>query len=714
MRVVLPLDYNITMPPTRPSLIDQLERTLVVAVVPALAAGLAACNATQSLEAVELAARLLAIRLLAQRCAAGRGLPDGQLATAERDLCYQAGATLDGLDLNWGTLPARTLGACYEALLGQRLTTNEGRFLLVGDRVGRKATGSFYTPQPIAERIVAATLGPLLTAHEQRLRGGSIPWTRLLDFSILDPALGSGHFLLAAVDYVTNWLATMRQHGPPELLPDTTICLRQQVLEHCIYGVDSDPGAVEVARLCLWLHCAAPNSSPSVWEGNLRCGNSLVGQGFASSDWEPPDEELPTFDWAANFPAVARRGGFAAVVGNPPYVTNFSPAERRAVLGWTRTRGRELDACYLFVERSAHLLRAGGRFGMIIPNVFMRQHDSASFRRFLLDQTVESIVDYGFDAFGTATVPTAAVVFQKAPAPAGHLIQLHSTDGVTQAIPQATFAALPNAQINPRLTAALPTLRAIELICDPLEALASSHEGIHSGNIRHKLFTKEIGGQRTRPLLKGSDIARYRLHWGGWRVHYDPALIDRRAGEYASLRDERLFTQPKIWTRQTGDRIIATWDGEGFYADNTLHGTQLRPSCQLSPFYVLALLNSRLLSVIYQALTGERGRALAQVKLVFLRRLPIRRIIFSTPPDERRRFLAEIEPLIRAGHGAEHQVLAHVASWLEQGQEDIVHDLLALLAERMLALTGQRDVGAPLVDQLIDSIVERLYGEQEL
>lgn len=345
---------------------------------------------------------------------------------------------------------------------------------------------------------------------------------------------------------------------------------------------------------------------------------------------------------------------------------------------------------------------------MIIPNVFLRQHDSATFRRFLLAHTVEQIVDYDFGAFGAATVPAAIVIFRTSPAAASQHIQFQHSDGTMQSIPQITFALLPDAQFNPQLAAIQPILEALATRCAPLAAFATSHEGIHSGNIRHKLFTRMPDGTTTHPLLKGSDIERYAIHWGGWYVRYDPTLIDRQSGDYASLRDKQLFTTPKIWTRQTGDRIIATWDDTISYADNTLHATQPRRDCPLSPLYLLALLNSRLLTAIYRALTGEQGRALAQVKLVFLRRLPIRRIAFTTPLEERQQMVRQGVAVVETAH--EREAMALVDRWLNDGFEDVIHDLLAWLAQQMMAATQHNVARAAAIDHLIDQIVERLYG----
>ena len=211
---------------------------------------------------------------------------------------------------------------------------------------------------------------------------------------------------------------------------------------------------------------------------------------------------------------------------------------------------------------------------------------------------------------------------RKLPACDDHTIYVRLVSNEEKTVKQTFFSALPAAQFNAQIVETLPLLNKVDTVSVPLASYAESHEGVHSGNIRAKLFTRQPSLPCAKKMLKGSDISRYSLNWSGWYVNYDPSLIDRASGEYASLREERIFTFPKICTRQTGDRIIATWDDQAFYSDNTLHSTQLLEGVQVSPLYLVAVLNSRLLTFVYQERTQERGRVLTQVKIIFLRQLP--------------------------------------------------------------------------------------------
>ena len=197
---------------------------------------------------------------------------------------------------------------------------NTGEVYLVTDRGERKATGSYYTPTYIVDYIVEHTVGPLVDeaakavaalrsevgreiAKLERTRRG---WQkssaadaasqveglskliedqkrRLLEpyliLKILDPAMGSGQFLVGAADFLSLAMAT-----DPDLLPhsamgdeDPQAFYKRLVVERCLYGVDVNPLAVELAKLSLWLHTVSRDKALSFLDHHLRCGNSLIG-----------------------------------------------------------------------------------------------------------------------------------------------------------------------------------------------------------------------------------------------------------------------------------------------------------------------------------------------------------------------------------------------------------------------------------------------------
>lgn len=162
-----------------------------------------------------------------------------------------------------------------------------GGLYLVTDKGERKATGSFYTPQYIVKYIVKNTLEPLIkpmmeeASMDADLRTDLL--RKLLSIKVLDPAMGSGHFLVEATDYIAREIIHAREIARQEEEDSDAVAendihwARREVVRNCIYGVDLNPMAVELAKLSLWLKTVASNKPLSFLDHHLRCGNSLIG-----------------------------------------------------------------------------------------------------------------------------------------------------------------------------------------------------------------------------------------------------------------------------------------------------------------------------------------------------------------------------------------------------------------------------------------------------
>ena len=200
---------------------------------------------------------------------------------------------------------------------------------LVRDTKKRKASGSYYTSDAIVRAMVEDALDPLCSRKT---------YEEILRLKVLDPAMGSGHFLVGAIDYLALQLAT---HPDAPLMSarvesapaaglvddmDTEIAYwRRRVVENCIYGVDLNPMAVELAKVSLWLHTVAKGEPLSFLDHHIRCGNSLIGANIA---------EL------ANLPVLSSR----------PRAAGSSQTALSMDFGWTDTVS-EAVGHYLVIER---------------------------------------------------------------------------------------------------------------------------------------------------------------------------------------------------------------------------------------------------------------------------------------------------------------------------------------------------------------------------
>lgn len=200
----------------------------------------------------------------------GRVVPDALLAPALDGLYRLHGQTIDYRDLS-----VRHLGTIYERLLAYELLPKGNRLELERAK-GRKDTGSYFTPEPVVDLIVERTLEPLLEKRSAEIAAsgltGESALEAFLELRVLDPAMGSGHFLVSVAAYIAQFIATDPSYqGDLEWRE-----IQRLVAERCLYGVDLNPMAVELARLSLWLSTVS-GDEPLTFLSNLRVGNSLVG-----------------------------------------------------------------------------------------------------------------------------------------------------------------------------------------------------------------------------------------------------------------------------------------------------------------------------------------------------------------------------------------------------------------------------------------------------
>jgi hypothetical protein len=358
-----------------------LVRCVTKDVMPVLARGLAEQHGIDDLIQLKSAASEVLFGLLFQLYATGRGarrrvpslskrhLPGPLLIDARRRLRC----------VNYHTLPVRVLGSIHETLLGLKLDRD---FRLVSDAAGRKSSGSYYTPDDIAKEIVRHTLGPLVRRKLRGLRDA--PARRVLealrDVTIVDPAMGGGHFLVAAADYITAQVGRIAQKIAPARV-------RAHVVEHCLYGVDPDPMSALISRMSLWL--TSPTVPVASLEAHLRQGDGLK-----------------TF--AANH--------FDAVLCNPPYLGHKKDVNAASLRESFTVCRHHANLAAAFCERCLTLLKPRGRFGLIVPKALQYVQSWADTRALLSRQNrLEHLIDVS-EAFDNVLLEQTICIGARAPA----------------------------------------------------------------------------------------------------------------------------------------------------------------------------------------------------------------------------------------------------------------------------------------------------------
>ncbi|MFO0618541.1 MAG: N-6 DNA methylase [Polyangiaceae bacterium] len=511
---------------------------------------------------------------------ASRALADGEPA-----LDRLRGAARRGRD-------AELLGGVYEALIGLRLE-REGNALVLRPGEGRRRSGSHYTPRELTAPVVEATLAPLLDGPDPAPVD-----ERILALRVCDPAMGSGAFLLEVCRQLAGRLSAAT--GTP------VASARRAVAATCLRGVDLDPTAVELARLSLWL-VAAPDAAPSAYgEAELRCGDALVD----ASDERVPEPSARAFSLHAAFPDVFERGGFDAVVGNPPWVSYAGraaqPLEPRLRAYYLRTFGafagyRNLQA--LFVERAVRAwLAPGGRLGFVLPSS-MAELGGYRPSRAVHDRFAECDTDLpslGEDAFPGVFQPSMV---------------LRST---RRSHERADALGDPWPLARPDLDASARALLA-RLEGPTLPPALFGERGLQSSgeDVRH-LLDAPTGD--TVPIRAGADIQAF-LRLAPSR-HAEPAWFGAR------LRDAAQWSSVKLLIRQTARVPIAVRSDGAAFRNSLLAGFD-DPAHPAD--FLVAWLNSTPIRWHHFHRHRDARLGMPQVKIGHLRAIPAPRDARAIP-----------------------------------------------------------------------------------
>lgn len=544
--------------------------------------------------------------------------------------------------------PHAILSEAYESLLRLSPRFDRRAGLLVLENGGRRrARGAYYTPDGVARLLAEAALDPLVA---DGIRSGRLP-------QVLDPAMGTGVFLLEAVRHLH------RKTGESAA----------RIAETCLSGVDLDPLAVEIAVLGLWLETGA---RPALLARRLRAGDSLASR--------------------------APAGRHDAVLSNPPWGIAYATAERArlAALFPESCRGG-FDSFKLFLDLGVSLSR--GTMGMVVPHAVLGQSAYCDVRAMLLRRMDPyAVFDLGDGHFPGAAAPACGLVWGPKPGPDPvRSVTLRRRQRLDEtAVPRSRWSA----------SGGFP--RATSRMLDLVERLQSAHPLL--GDLRHLYQVRDVGinynraalgrrvlydspqphDPRDMPRYRGRDFDRYTpIRVGGWLRH---GALDMASGQERLSVDLPVYRRAeKIVFRQTADRIVATLDRTRMAFGRSVIAITAEGEADLLP--LLACLNSSPVTALYRTMSGESGRVLPQVKVGRMRVLPIPGACLLAPGAAPREEIGARRPCVDdAVLDALNDRPAHAWAWLGE-----------LAGERLQA----RDGG--LLDARIDRLVSALYGLTE-
>lgn len=353
-------------------------------------------------------------------------------------------------------LPVEVLGNAYEQFLGKTIRLTAGHQAKIEEKPEvRKAGGVYYTPEYIVAYIVKHTVGKLLEDNAPK---------DVAQIRILDPACGSGSFLLGAYQYLLDWhldwyKRKMEHTGSIPAIPPPkgrrkrksephaifqgrngdwflSTAEKKRILLNNIHGVDIDQQAVEVTKLSLLLKVLENENQDTLarqlalWReralpdlgNNIKWGNSLIGPDFYEQLGQSSlfaDEEMVhrinTFDWKDKqhgFGEIMTAGGFDAVIGNPPYIftrEQLTDAERSYFAERYEASWEKHNTYMLFVERMFFLMKNEGFGSYIVPNSWLTI-ESAKLLRPLVIPRLTTILDLNYQAFNRVSMEPSIFV----------------------------------------------------------------------------------------------------------------------------------------------------------------------------------------------------------------------------------------------------------------------------------------------------------------
>ncbi|MDZ4808145.1 MAG: N-6 DNA methylase [Bacteroidota bacterium] len=525
-------------------------------------------------------------------------------------------------DYEFGVMPVEVLGNAYEEFLGKIIHITPGhkaRINIDKKPEVQKAGGVFYTPQYIVNYIVENTLGKLIK--------GKTP-EQISKIRVLDPACGSGSFLLGAYVYLLRYHTDYywkqdyhkRKIKNNPLTPNghLSVTEKKKILTNNIYGVDIDANAVEVTKLSLLLKAMEGETEASVahqlqlfkkgilpdLDQNIQSGNSLIEPDFYDGKivYDKETDKIKAFNWKTAFPKVFKDDGFDVVIGNPPYIM-LQTMENREVFDYALEKYKsakyKIDTYQLFTERAIQLSKPKGESAFITPNSFLKNIHSEPIRKILIENTtIQEILLFNYFVFKSASVDTSIFILRKGkPSPKAKLsVKKAETEfEVTEVNSLFQSSLKQNSNLNFNLSITESDRKILQKIessqTTPLKKLCEAYFGIQTYD-RDTYVTLNKKNKDYVPVIDGGNIERFYLNKPSEYVNFIPSAIK-------SGGDKQVYLKDRICIRQIGKTPIAAIVPAKIYTLNTIYNVYLKDKNSESLVYILAIIDSNVIKYFW-------------------------------------------------------------------------------------------------------------------
>ena len=513
----------------------------------------------------------------------------------------------------------------------------------------RKKDGIFYTPKYITKYIVENSIKNWLDDKRKELGEDKLPelseadfeikysskksderiysknykkhiefWTKyreaVKNIKIVDPACGSGAFLITAFEYLLNYNNYLNDKifdltGTKDLFSDTT----KEILQNNIFGVDLNKESVEITKLSLWLKTANKNKTLATLENNIKCGNSLI------DDVEIAGELA--FDWEKEFPQVFKNGGFDVVVGNPPYVLcQPSNTEEKLLKFYNNfeVANYKIDLYHLFFEKGIKILNPKGYLGFITPNTYLTNKYTVNLRKLILEKTsINTIIKYNEIVFAEAGVDVVTILLSNFKIKNNKINILSSKNKTLTVIDKKEQEIWENDELkvfnlNKELSIKLENTILLDKIYSVTFGLQTKDKS---------KYVSEIKSPEWEECYTGKNISRYFLSKANLYFLNNPSEV--KAGGSWNMK---LHKSKKIVVRQVGNpEPIFAYDDKKIPSLNTMYNI-VNIDKNFDDFYILSILNSKLMKKYWLSKYNDNKDLFPKIKGYQLKELPIKKI----------------------------------------------------------------------------------------
>jgi len=662
----------------------------------------------------------------------------------------------------FSVLSVEILGSAYEQFLGKQIRIDSAHRARIEEKPEvRKAGGVYYTPQYIVDYIVKNTVGKKVE--------GKTP-EQVSRLKILDPACGSGSFLLGAYQYLLDWHKnfytengkTTKSRKDSLLTPEgsLTTAEKKRILLNNIFGVDIDLNAVEVTKLSLLLKCLEGETQASIshqmsmfnervlptLDNNIKDGNSLIDTDFYESQLDFGEErKIKPFNWHKAFPEVFKSkipeankplihqykkvvsqveeiekliqatssgleepaikygdfGGFDVVIGNPPYVRQELLGDQKKYFATHyKVYHGMADLYSYFIEKGIELIDDDGIYGVIVANKWMRANYGEPLRRWLKQQSIHQIIDFGdLPVFESATTYPCILI-------GGKPSILNSSIEVTE-VKTLEFDSLEEYVLKNRtlLTKDILEDKGWNLASDTEQNLLKklTNSGIPLGEyVKGKIYRGVLTGlneafvidqekrdqlisedkrsaEVIKPFLAGRDIKRYQeptsekylilfpkgiTNKNGnrpknawlWLTDHYPAIAEHLK-EFENKAKKR-FDQGEFWWELRACDYYQEFERPKIIYPNILKRPEFildtanwytNQKCFIIPIndkYLLGILNSSLFHYLFEKYLPKLRGGFYEPSSVFFKNFPVRVIIDSNDVDLKNQIISSAEQII--------------------------------------------------------------------